>query len=321
MVIQNPTLTLPSLILILFSSTILTQCNPNLHLPPNHLIVTNHSNHIGMVTQIVKIPTTKQTEITLDELPRNILPGSLSFRVLGDFKSELFLKEPAFPSKLTPGELFHQNLNRTVELKSKDQKIYTGVFLGISSEEFILLIQGKPTFISAKKIQQIRFDEASNHVPTLQWQLNTPIEFPQNQLPVEFTYQIDQIYWYVDYTLVLNTQTDTAHLSGWATVVNNSDSAITPNKLSLFNTQMVESWFYSKLGTTPEVPIDKDHTTILQDSVYRIEPNRVFAFDAHSDSQLEFIAPISDLPITQIYRFQPEEAPTWAITTPNITNH
>ncbi|MEN6383755.1 MAG: DUF4139 domain-containing protein [Phycisphaerales bacterium] len=163
---------------------------------------------------------------------------------------------------------------------------------------------------SIENITLMRLPEGLVTKPTLVWMTDSQIEGSEQ---CQVTYTTENISWKADYSAILNADENSLNFSGWVTIDNKSGATYNDAKIKLIAGDvrrivpqppqpMMERMYMAK---TADAATGFEEKPFMEYHLYTL--GRPSTINNNQTKQIEFIAPVQNIPAKKIYLYEPQK--------------
>lgn len=278
-------------LIILFASNAFAQSD---------LTVTVYNDGRGLVKDVRELTFKRGADtVKITDVAASLDPTSVRFEPLTK-KNEIDLLEQNFEFDLVGSEkLLNKYLDKTIDLVTKDQKVFSGKLLSYTAGNYVLNIpNGGIRVVNAGEVVNISMPELPAGFytrPTLVWLFNSRYSGKEK---CQVSYLTGNLGWHAEYVALVNPTDDRLSLSGWVSIDNRSGATYPQAKLKLVAGEL------QRAGR-------RDETIFMADGVAarKAVPFEEKAFFEYHLYTLAFPTTLANNQIKQVSLFDPAETP------------
>jgi hypothetical protein len=213
-------------LIVLFASNAFSQSD---------LTVTVYNDGRGLVKDVRELFFKRGSDtVKITDVAASLDPTSVRFEPLVK-KNDIDLLEQNFEFDLVGSEkLLNKYLDRTIDLVTKDQKVFSGKLLSYTGGNYVLDVpNGGIRMINASEVVNISMPELPAGFytrPTLVWLFNSRYSGKEK---CQVSYLTGNLGWHAEYVALVNPTDDRLSLSGWVSIDNRSGATYPQAKLKL----------------------------------------------------------------------------------------
>ncbi len=288
----------------------------------------------GVVTEIRQVEIAKDGSAELDDVAATMRPNTVCFESLTD------------PNAIVVEQCYHENdaaeslsmltkyvgkqltvttdkgVHRGRLLVARVLQSYGGFYSGtIVGRLVIQAADGKVSIVQARQVQSIDFGEVIEGLrvrPTLLWRVQTT---KRGKQMARVSYQVEDMSWKAEYSLVLDDASSKAALSAWIGFANHTGRAYSNARLTFVAGDFARISDHEREGGTG-IFDDIDSTMVkrpfFEYNLYTVPRPVTLAND--ETKQVEIFAPVRDLPVSEMYMYQPLPEEAWGFTDDSDTD-
>ena len=264
----------------------------------SELTVTVYNDGRGLVKDIRELNFKRGSDtVKITDVAASLDPTSVRFEPLVK-KNDIDLLEQNFEFDLVGSEkLLNKYLDKTIDLVTKDQKVFSGKLLSYTGGNYVLDVpNGGIRMINASEVVNISMPELSGGFytrPTLVWLFNSRYSGKEK---CQVSYLTGNLGWHAEYIALVNPTDDRLSLSGWVSIDNRSGATYPQAKLKLVAGEL------QRAGR-------RDETIFMADGVAarKAVPFEEKAFFEYHLNTLAFPTTLANNQIKQVSLFDPAE--------------
>jgi len=199
------------------------------------LTVTVYNDGRGLVKAVRELSFKRGSDtVKITDVAATLDPTSVRFEPLTK-KNEIDLLEQNFEFDLIGSDkLLNKYLDKTIDLVTKDQKVFSGKLLSYTGNSYVLAVpNGGIRMVNGSEVVNISMPEMPAGFytrPTLVWLFNSRYSGKEK---CQVSYLTGNLGWHAEYVALVNPTDDRLSLSGWVSIDNRSGATYPKAKLKL----------------------------------------------------------------------------------------
>lgn len=206
----------------------------------SELTVTVYNDSRGLVKDVRELSFKRGSDtVKITDVAASLDPTSVRFEPLTK-KNDIDLLEQNFEFDLVGSEkLLNKYLDKTIDLVTKDQKVFSGKLLSYTGGSYVLDVpNGGIRMVNGSEVVNISMPELPAGFytrPTLVWLFNSRYSGKEK---CQVSYLTSNLGWHAEYVALVNPTDDRLSLSGWVSIDNRSGATYPKAKLKLVAGQL-----------------------------------------------------------------------------------
>ena len=266
------------------------------------LTVTVYNDGRGLVKDVRELNFKRGSDtVKITDVAAALDPTSVRFEPLAK-KNDIDLLEQNFEFDLVGSEkLLNKYLDKTIDLVTKDQKVFSGKLLSYTGGNYVLDVpNGGIRMVNASEVVNISMPELPAGFytrPTLVWLFNSRYSGKEK---CQVSYLTGNLGWHAEYVALVNPTDDRLSLSGWVSIDNRSGGTYPQAKLKLVAGQLQRA----REARVPKVAYMR--TGVAAEEAAPFEEKSFFEYHLYT---LAFPTTLANNQIKQVSLFEPAETP------------
>ncbi|HXF48121.1 MAG TPA: DUF4139 domain-containing protein [Verrucomicrobiae bacterium] len=263
------------------------------------LTVTVYNDGRGLVKDVRELSFKRGADtVKITDVAASLDPTSVRFEPLVK-KNDIDLLEQNFEFDLVGSEkLLNKYLDKTIDLVTKDQKVFSGKLLSYSGGNYVLDVSnGGIRMVNSGEVVNISMPELPAGFytrPTLVWLFNSRYSGKEK---CQVSYLTGNLGWHAEYVALVNPTDDRLSLSGWVSIDNRSGATYPKAKLKLVA---------GELHRAKQPRLMRAMDGVAAEAVAPFEEKSFFEYHLYT---LAFPTTLANNQIKQVSLFDPAETP------------
>ncbi len=196
--------------------------------------VTVYNSNLGVVSETRTLNFDKGNgKLAFRDVPSEIDPASVRMEVLDGGKVTVLEQNYAY-DLVSPEQMYRRYLDQEIELIDESGRLYSGNLLAYNKGAVTLMeTSGRVKVVNLDNINEVSFPKLPEGLitrPTLFWLYASESGGPRQ---CRVGYQTSGMKWEAEYVGQLDSKEENLHLSGWASITNNSGKTYEDARLKL----------------------------------------------------------------------------------------